>query len=1066
MLANTLNKTLLAAPVVLETESYFMLRRPLLPVEGVWELHAGNPSPQESLATLLDFCRQPFVQEALYLASPVFYAELVKALKTPPAAASKDGQRMLRTLYKYFLRMSVRATPYGQFAGSAFGRYGTRTDFAFAPDERRARTRPDAKYVLELVRQLLARADVRRHVRYYPTNSLYLLGGKYRYVESRLMEERLDYELAGVSATPHLTAAVDAARAGATVEELSRAVTAQGKVNVGEARAFVEQLVEMGVLVSELEPPITNATGESFVPELLARVAPWVPAADLAPVREALALGAQGGVVNYERALALLPQREGLHTTKLQHSDLFLRTTANRLSAAVAATITQQAQELTRLPVETRGSETLQAFAVAFAARYEQRLVPLVLALDAELGIGYAKARPATSAPAPLLSDITPAVRAAATDKSLDTKLALALLLRAQQAGSQCVELTEQDLAELEPTPRGLREPPRSLFIVGNLLAASEQALDQGEFQFQMTGFAGPSAATMLGRFCYGDQELREAVRATLQAAEPDGEHVIYAEVVHVPAGHIGNVLSRPTLRTYEIPLLTPAGVADEHQIPLEDLYVAVEGPGTGNVVLYSKRLGKRVIPRLSNAHRWELGLPLYQFLGDLQQREKLGVWRWNALASQPFLPRVTYKNIILSRAQWWVELDKETTESQMTAALDARQLPRYVTVGEGDNHLLIDRESTLGRGLLLDHLLKKGRAQVWEYLATPDQCWLHTAAGRFTSEVVLPVRNFAVEPIGLKKEKARQPETKARTFAPGSEWLYAKLYGGTVESEALLTEAILPLTEDWRAQGFIHKWFFVRYEDEPGLHLRVRFHLTPAGEQQMGRLLRELHALLGPGLASDRLYRVQLDTYQRELERYGAHNIEDTEELFGHDSRATAGVLALLGGPQSEEYRWLLAVRALDEMLTDFGLGLAEKETFLGRRTHEYFLKYGGERELQVQLNERYRQHKAQIEAILDPAQDQALGIEEATALFRRRRAEWAPVIARLRARNGDGLTSRRGWLLLVNWVHMHYNRFTLAQPQLHELVLYSMLHKYYVGQLARQGQKAPAVGRTPPAI
>ncbi len=48
----------------------------------------------------------------------------------------------------------------------------------------------------------------------------------------------------------------------------------------------------------------------------------------------------------------------------------------------------------------------------------------------------------------------------------------------------------------------------------------------------------------------------------------------------------------------------------------MDDLHVSVQGD---RIILRSARLGRRVLPRLTSAHNYEMSQGLYSFLGNLQ---------------------------------------------------------------------------------------------------------------------------------------------------------------------------------------------------------------------------------------------------------------------------------------------------------------------------------------------------------------------------------------------------------------------------------------------------------------
>jgi thiopeptide-type bacteriocin biosynthesis protein len=1037
----------------------------LLPLQAITRLHqeASADTPAQLLPALLELYRDPLLQEAIYTASPELYAELGKALAQGGATyARKDAERLALTLYKYTLRMSTRCTPYGLFAGCARGQVASHTAIAFAGQPLAQQSRLDMNYVSELVQQLLAEPTLREQLSYYPNNSLYQVADKYRYVECQLQNKRRHYTLTSVAHTHYLAALLAAAQAGASFAQLVAAIeAAEPTATAEEARAYVHQLIAAQVLVSELEPTLT---GQVYLESLPDRLRGKASPSQVQLLEHLLGLLSQGTVDSFQQVHAVLSASFGQFSSKdLIQTDLFFQTTENQLGRTVVDTIAQQVSELYRLSSKASPPD-LASFSRSFSERFEEQEVPLLLALDSESGVGYGSTELGSGDYLPVLEGIRPGGKS--KNKTLTLKknapLVHELYHRALREGGQQVELTEADLASLEQHPDLAAATPPSLYAFGSLLAASPAAADAGQFQFALSSCAGPSAANLLGRFCYGDARLLADVQATLQQAEPDTEEVLYAELVHLPEARVGNILMRPILRAYEIPFLSPGAVPADHQITVQDLLVSVR---KGQVVLRSRRLNKRVIPRLSTAHNYTAGLPIYRFLCDLQKDGLYtGVgWHWDMLHDQPFLPRVVYKNIIVSKATWRIRREQLATaapaasspDAQLLAYLAEQRLPRYFCLAEHDNELLIDSEQPAARQLVWQQLEKKGQVRLTEFLASAEQAVVQQAGQAFANELLLPLRNPAARPPAAATQATAQEP--ARQFAPGSEWVYFKLYGGTKSTDQLLADVVLPQVQHWLAQGIIRQWFFVRYAD-PQPHLRVRVRLADPQLTELGTVLRELPAALAPALTQGRLHKIQLDTYVRELERYDMANIENSEELFSHDSLATATVLSLLGGDEGEDFRWLLALRGLDELLTDFELALPAKQQFMQQLSQSFFQEFSGDKALQVQLNEKYRQESRRIQRFLNPAEDETHGIEEATAQFARRRQGWQPAIAAIQALHPGGLLATdKGFALLFSYVHMYVNRFVLSRPRQHELTLYSLLHKHYTSHLARRKNAVP---------
>src|SRR5206468_5057974 len=183
---------------------------------------------------------------------------------------------------------------------------------------------------------------------------------------------------------------------------------------------------------------------------------------------------------------------------------------------------------------------------------------------------------------------------------------------------------------------------PDAFCVTATLCAGSTDALREGDFKILLKFASGPTGARLMARFCHADATLRSRVETHLRAEEVCDPEAVFAEIVHLPEGRLGNVLCRPVLRDYEIPYLGRSGAPPERQIPVSDLMVRVEA---GRIVLRSRRLGRRVIPRLTTAHSYDRRcLGLYRFLCSIQNQGVAAglIWSWGVLERAQFLPRVT----------------------------------------------------------------------------------------------------------------------------------------------------------------------------------------------------------------------------------------------------------------------------------------------------------------------------------------------------------------------------------------------------------------------------------------
>jgi thiopeptide-type bacteriocin biosynthesis protein len=1032
---------------------FYLLRLPALPVSGLLRLHAQR-EPAALAAALHARYQDPEIQEAIYLASPELYQELRKWLAKPlaPNAWAQD-ERLLLTLYKYVLRMSSRSTPYGLFAGFNTGRIGAAaTQLTLATGQARKHARLDMNYVAELARQVAAEPTLQAQLKLFVNTSLYKSDQTYRYYEYRVRNKRRHYYLVALNASPYLDKVLAAARPGATRAQLLAPLTEAG-VSEERGTAFLTRLVEAQVLVSELEPTVT---GPEFYRCLVAKVAALSPAhPQLAALQEVEALLAAEatGVGTYQAVQAIIQASFPAATSKdLIQTDLRLGMTHNDLAQSTVKELSAELSELAGLYRATVPPD-LKAFAKSFIERYESQEIPLLEALDSEAGLGYGAATASKTNHTPFIDSVR-VPRKPATTQVAWTAYRQLVFRKWQErpAGSTApVVLTAQDLAALAPAkPARL---PATLYAMGSFVAADAPALDRGEFQFQLTYCAGPGAMPLLARFAHADEALASHLRACGEREQAAAGEALLAEIVHLPEARVGNVLQRPQLRAYEIPFLGQATVPQAQQIPVSDLLVSVQ---QGRIVLRSRQLGKVIVPRLTSAHNYRNGLAVYRFLCDLQhQDDSFSVlWDWGQLAGEAFLPRIEYKRIIVRRAQWQLPATAHAEVAAVStgpdalarlAALLARyHLPRQVILAEGDHELLLDFDCPLAAPLLAQRL-KKGGVMLTEFVQNPASRLLTDAQGdSYLHEVIIPLTCASAATVAPARSAALAADTVQRSFAPGSEWTYLKVYCGAKWGDKLLTTHLRPCLEALEAQQVIHKWFFIRYND-PHNHLRLRL-LHDGSPASLAAIMSALHQALA-GLQQERVVQaMQYDTYHRELERYGAATMEFSETVFYHDSRAVVQFLDLLAGEEGERYRWLFALRGVDEMLTAFGLPLATKLRLAEQLSLSFFHEFNGDAGLTHQLNDKYRAVSRELAGFLDPAQDTPY-TEDAVAVFAERGAALAAAFAALPAEQAEAAQ-----LLLPSYLHMFLNRIFLANQRLHELVVYHYLGKHYKSVAARQ--------------
>lgn len=1013
--------------IAVQETNFYWMRQPLQSVERLL-----TALKHDDLANLF---RDECIIEAIEGASPAMGEQL--------RSGRQSGAEIKETLLKYVLRMSTRCTPFGLFAGGAVGYVAPKSTFDFRQRKVSPHRRLDTEALVDLALTLTSHPAVKENILFHANETAYRIGDRIRYTERSWKNGHWHYFASEVPADPAILHVLDRARGGASVPELAQSIA--GDQPLASATEFIRQLIEDGLLMSELMPTPTGSDSfQILIHKLDGRSIPADLPGSLRQIQNLLAQTERAQPLGEIRAILI--ERFGLDgkVSSVVQTDALIEGGINQLSQAVYDQLRKTLLPLHVLSRFTTEPADLLTFKNRFYARYQEQEVPLLLALDGDTGIGYGQSMGLFGEAEQLIGDL-PVPDSTATGPTFHSDelhdLRLRLYTRSLTDGFKPVTITDGDLALLG---KGELPLPPSYYAFGSFLAASAAAIDQGEFQFLLKALSGPSGFTLMGRFCAIDAQLAQLVgrhMARQQARQPE---LIYAEIAHLPQPRTGNVVRRPHLCPYEIPYLTHSELPPEQQLHLDDLLVSV--PGGGRVVLRSKRLGKEVIPQLTTAHDYRSGLPIYHFLCALQaQQTPFAVqWHWGAFTKARRLPRVLYRSIVLQEASWqfsMADLSPALSAEQNVALLrESNHMPRLVALTQGDQELFIDLDSGVCCELVVSTLKRLGNIRVIEWLRTPDQCPVEGPDGRLTHEVVVPFMNFEkASPSGVIHN--RPPVTVPRTFAPGSEWLYLKVYGGLSSMPAILTELC-----GWAANAELRKeathWFFVRYAD-PEPHLRFRIRVKKAG-LHVG-LLAECHRVLNPFLISGEVHSIQLDTYQRELERYGQELMEETELIFWRDSEATNRLLQLsLGEPGMLPF----ACRSVEAYLSAFGLTLAQKAAFCQSAYEQFSKEHGATKAVRQSLSQKYRVNRPSVEqALRSPVSAME---READQVIRLRTLSMAAELDTVRDYYQTNSVEKAGEYL-GSIIHMSINRLFAASQRTYELLIYHHLYRAYQSAVAR---------------
>jgi thiopeptide-type bacteriocin biosynthesis protein len=971
-------------------------------------------------------------KEAIYIASNELFEESLKYFEIED---QKDF-KIPFSLYKYFSRSCTRSTPFGLFSAIGLGEFTNESSSfeGLSTKKYRKYAKLDMYYCYQISKALSSNQLIRNKLKYYTNSTLYCVLDKYRYIECNLLNGKRSFTITSVERNSILDNILKIGKNGIRYEDIENNIISIGG-DSEIAHKYFSLLIDSQLIVSELEP---NVTGVEYLDNLTKKLEHIGLTSEI--TNEITHLDSMfKGKVDVEQFEKIKVKVQNLlnkkERTPLVNIDCFL-THKVSINKKEIGKITKDLNQLLKLG-KTNSKHTLDEFKKRFYEKYEFQKKPLLEALDYDLGIGFGNIDDSQGHNS-LLTGFNWNFQQNKTDVNWTPfeELKLSKYIDAIKNDLNCIIITDAEI-DLVGNPNWSSEMSESFCLFGKVIDNNTDRLT-----IEIDSIGGPSSLNMVSRFGIGCESIKNEMLKVAKSEEVDNENCIYAEIAHYPAEKVANILQRPNLRSYEIPFLCGSILEKKYQIGLDDLSIYLDN--NMNVCLHSLKNQKRVIPRLTSAHNYNLGIGVYQFLCSLQTEKSLDFyWDWGILSNKQFLPRVVYKNYILSRAQWNIVkssyshiLGKEITEEKTLLLLKEFNIPKKFVVIEGDNEFLIDIDTFIGKYFMMDYLKKKSLLVIKEYLFNSNDnnqiC--------VPNEVIIPFKNDSPQ---LYQNVIQPPIIQNRKFLFGDNWLYIKIYIGENFTDDFLINKLKTFVETEKNANIIKQWFFLRFKD-PENHIRIRFNLHKAHHS----FYDEFKISLKDYIESNIIYKVQIDTYSQELERYGTVNINNCEEFFCCDSITVLNILSFLKkNVIDDKYRWMIGMRYIDMVIDEFSFSLPEKKRFSKMLSDSYFFEFNGQKSMKIQLDEKYRTENHNISFILSSDTDLIKSIDKILFLEKNNRLK---IIKKVK----DCLTEDSSINLesiLSSFIHMTLIRLFKSKPRYNELIFYKFLYKFYSSQEAK---------------
>lgn len=841
------------------------------------------------------------LKEAISISSSAFY-EIIKEVAKDDL--EKLPQKVRFTIWKYFNRAKFRATPYGTFAS-----VGILENCFSAEDSKIVIDRQqfldsfiDWPFKNTIERDI--RAEILNDCEVFSNSTFYKTKDGLRYVSY----ENDAFELSEIGENESVENILLACL---TPIKVSTLITYLGvaKEEIETLQNLLVQMYSLQLIFTEKDP---NSIGTDYFERIGVEALPETPKYLLA----------------HRNA-----KQANINQNLFQHLP------------SLIATLNLM------MPFEER--PPLENFINRFKKKFDQQEVPLVTALDPEMGVGYEDLEQSGGK-----DDFITQFVGRKADKpepfgNLKEEINRKLTEKSFKQG-ETVFLDKLKLDENKNEPKVPNTFSMLLTIADDLIFADI--------------IGGATANALAGRFTLANKAIESHCRQMANIEQDANPEVLFFDVSYLAESNVDNINRRKLIYDYQLSILNFD--TSEEPLNLNDLMVSVID---SEIVLRSKKHNRRVAPLMASAYNYSRSdLSAFRLLCDLQHHKIQTSFSFslaNIFPDLSYYPRLQYKNIVLSSAKWKVEKKSyEALAGSISAIencrkyLEEKGVSTFFKAGLSDQTLCFNLQSDEDIDAFMQFMQKKESVYV-EEVVIPKNNTVVDESGRpylaqfnlnmYHSEKVFNSFAFA--------DENKTPDVK-QFFPLGEEWLYFEIHCHQQRSDEILLDVIANFVDAHKAE--IKLWFFIRY-NENGDHLRFRMLLVdPAVSQNLtAAFTKALAPYLKLGLVAD----VQSKMYKRELERYGAEDIDEIEQHFCTDSNFVLSFLAT----QPSDFEKYKSCTKLIEIIGESGI--FDPKIFI-RLIRQLSDAFNAEHTLEAsdfkKLNEQYQSYRAQPDVAFNEEQ------------------------------------------------------------------------------------------------
>lgn len=975
-------------------------------------------------------------RKSIYIASPELYDQWIKIYNKNINLDKNRIAKIECNIVKYYIRSIFNCSPFGLFSGYSILSKG-RDKQSYEQIQY-----INHSYIQTMINEINEIQKFRILFKYNLNNTVYKIGNSFRYMEYNTRKSC--YELSKIKIDPVINYIYEKIKFPISIDDMAKLLFQKVEgVSYEDIIAYINSLIDSQFLISDFQI-LTNGKNPTTQFEELVKKWEVIENYLISKYNINLLYGISNKNIPNKDFIAVsqkiknkfvqsdILKRQSVININLKiETDLNYESTIEKDKNAILKLVNCLSKFTSKSPDSFYISEAnIKMFIDEFQQHYEEQELPLVEVLDPEIGIGYLNNDTLSRDIIPDLIYTRDNFNTNIEKITFDNKKDCFLIKKITDAlldGNRIITINDEDLSILDKEEH---------------LYRGTYALIYTKINDKIVFFAGGggTAQHYIGRFTAYDNDLLKLSSSITSFENYLFKDRIVAEIIHLSNDECGNIINRNIKRDYEIPIYSPHS-KEVHPIYLTDIMLSVR---EGKMVLRSKKYNKEIIPFLSCAHNFHYETaPIYKFLCDIQclYRSNILSFEITSVVKKNFkyIPRFEYENsIVLSPATWLfykedlkecLSLEGDILIDEFKKFIKRYNIPRFVDLIENSYSFLpIDLENNYLFGIVNQSFRK------FNQLYFQENLYLNELPNKnaYANQIVLSL--YKDNPLPSKIVMPRVFKTK-RSFVPGDEWLYFKLYCHCDFSTTVIS-ALYKTIKILYKNNLIDKWFFIKLYD-PNFHIRLRIHITSISN------IHKVFSLVNQKTSSfvkfGQISNISLDTYKRELERYYDANITSVESIFWIDSEFVVKVFDKIRVKNDWKSLWLYGLKGIDSYLDSFGFNIHQKLLFVSECYESYSGEFKTNKLTKKQIDTLFREQYNYIYAFFK------LNDKEVNKLFTHKDNSLRVHIKEIKSCLDEKQISN----LVRSINHMFINRLFITKQRLNEMVLYGILTKFYKKEL-----------------